>query len=199
MFYHITTYAPHLRRWFSICSENGLQPLNADVSSGAEFLTQYFRKSSCEYSSVNTARSALSSILSAVNRFTSGLLHIKLLKTSRQKSHQQPIQFKAFPHDVSFCVVALIKLYLDKTAALNRDVNSTFFISYASSHKPVSSRTLARWVSAILQKAGIHTKTFKTHSLRSASTSNAFSGGLSLKKNCEGSWMDKYKDVWQIL
>ena len=54
-------YAPHLRRWFSFCSENGLQPLNADVSSGAEFLTQYFRKSSCEYSSVNTARSALSS------------------------------------------------------------------------------------------------------------------------------------------
>ena len=59
-------YVPHLRRWFSFCSENGLQPLNADVSSGAEFLTQYFRKSSCEYSSVNT------SILPAVNRFTFG-------------------------------------------------------------------------------------------------------------------------------
>ena len=65
-------YAPHLRRWFSFCSENGLQPLNADVRSGAEFLTQYFRKSSCEYSSVNTARSALSSILPATNGFTFG-------------------------------------------------------------------------------------------------------------------------------
>ena len=65
-------YAPHLRRWFSFCSENGLQPLNADVTSGAEFLTQYFRKSSCECSSVNTARSAWSSILPAVNGFTSG-------------------------------------------------------------------------------------------------------------------------------
>ena len=31
----------------------------------------------------------------------------KLLKTSRPKSHQQPIQFKAYPHDVSLCVVAL--------------------------------------------------------------------------------------------
>ena len=29
---------------------------------------------------------------------------------------------------------------------------------------------------------GTHTKTFKTHSLRLASTSNAFSGGLSLTK-----------------
>ena len=51
-------YVPHLR-WFSFCSGNRLQPLNADVTSGAEFLTQYFRKPS---SSVNTAHSALSSI-----------------------------------------------------------------------------------------------------------------------------------------
>ena len=65
-------YVPHLRRWFIFCSENGLQPLNVDVSNGAEFLTQYFRKSSCQHSSVNTARSALSSILPEVNGFTFG-------------------------------------------------------------------------------------------------------------------------------
>ena len=57
-----------------------------------------------------------------------------------------------------------------------------FFISYAPPHKPVSSRTLARRVSDILHKAGIHTKTFKSHSLRSALTSNACSGGLSLNE-----------------
>ena len=55
-----------------------------------------------------------------------------------------------------------------------------FFISYAPPYKPVSSRTLAKWVSDILHKAGIHNKTFKSHSLRSASTSDSFSGGLSL-------------------
>ena len=59
-------YAPHLRRWFRFSSENGAEPINADVTSVAEFLTQYFRKSSCEYSPVNTACSALSSILPAV-------------------------------------------------------------------------------------------------------------------------------------
>ena len=104
----------------------------------------------------------------------------KLIKTSLPKSHQQSTEFKAYPHDVSLCVVALFKLYLDKTAVLMYDVNSMFFISYPSPHKPVSSKTLATWVSDILHKAGIHTKTFKSHSLRSASTSNAFSGGLSL-------------------
>ena len=51
----------------------------------------------------------------------------KLLKNLRPKSHQQPTEFKANPHDVSVCVVALIKLYLDKTAALRHDVNSMFF------------------------------------------------------------------------
>ena len=59
-------YAPHLGRWFSFCSEYGLQRLNADVTRGVEILTQNFRKSSCEYSSVNTARSTLSSILPVV-------------------------------------------------------------------------------------------------------------------------------------
>ena len=107
---------------------------------------------------------------------------LKLLKTSRSKSHQQPIEFKAYAHNVSLCVVALIKLYLGKIAARRHDVNFIIFISYASPHKPVPSRTLTRWVSDILQKAGVHTKTFKTHSLRSASTLNAFSGGLSLTK-----------------
>ena len=146
----IKQYAPHLRWWFRFCSENGLQPLNADVTRAAGFLTQYFRKSTCEYSSVNTARSALSSILQVVNGFKFGeqpqvtLLHIssktsleltsnilatmisllsgqrsqtlaslsivcmylnnsgcvfyisKLLKTSCPKSHQQPIEFKAY-------------------------------------------------------------------------------------------------------
>ena len=58
-------YVPHLRRWFSFC-------FNADVTSGAEFLTQHFRKSSYEYSSVNTAHSAFSSVLPSVNGFTSG-------------------------------------------------------------------------------------------------------------------------------
>ena len=104
----------------------------------------------------------------------------KLLKTSHPKFHQPPIKFKAYPQNVSLCVVALIKLYLDKTAALRHDVNSIFFISYIPPHKPVVSRKLARCVSDILHKADIHTKIFKNHSLRSASTSNGFSSDLSL-------------------
>ena len=52
----------------------------------------------------------------------------RLLKTSRPKSHQQVIEINAHPHDISLCAVALIKLYLDKTATLRHDVNSMFFL-----------------------------------------------------------------------
>ena len=104
----------------------------------------------------------------------------KLLKTVYPKPNQQPIEFKTYPNNVLLCVVALIKLFPDKIAALNYDVKFMFFLSYVPPHKPVSSRTFARWVPDILQKAGINTKTFKLHSLFLASTSNAFSGGLSL-------------------
>ena len=62
-------YAPHLRRLLSFCSD-GLDSLNAGVLSGAEFVTRYFRKASCDNSSVNTVYSVLSFVLSAVNGFT---------------------------------------------------------------------------------------------------------------------------------
>ena len=53
--------------WFLY--DNGFrhERVNADVTTGAEFLTQYFRKSSCEYFLANIACSALPSILPAVN------------------------------------------------------------------------------------------------------------------------------------
>ena len=40
-------YVPHLRRLLSFYSD-GLDSLNASLISGAEFLTKYFRRASCE-------------------------------------------------------------------------------------------------------------------------------------------------------
>ena len=68
----VKQYAPHLSRRFRFCSENWLDKLNADVISGAEFLTKYLTKTSCDLYQINTARSPLSSILPAVNGFTFG-------------------------------------------------------------------------------------------------------------------------------
>ena len=46
--------------------------------------------------------------------------------------------------------------------------------------KEVSSSTIARWLKEVLHLAGIDTSIFKAHSYRSASTSAAFSCGISL-------------------
>ena len=47
----------------------------------------------------------------------------------RPKSHQQLTECKAYLHDFTLCLVALIKLYLDKSAALRHDVNSMFLLA----------------------------------------------------------------------
>ena len=65
-------YSHHLKRWFRFCPDKSLDPLNANVSEGAEFLTKYYNTSKCEYSSLYTARSPLSSVLSSSNGNTFG-------------------------------------------------------------------------------------------------------------------------------
>ena len=65
-------YSSHLNRWFKFCSENSIDPCNATISNGAQFLSDYFIKSNCDYSSVNTARSALSAIFSMTEGCTFG-------------------------------------------------------------------------------------------------------------------------------
>ena len=65
-------YSPHIHRWVAYCEAKGLDPYTADFGVGAEFLTQYFHSSPVDYSSLNTARSALSAILQPVNGITFG-------------------------------------------------------------------------------------------------------------------------------
>ena len=65
-------YSPHIQRWCEFCSSRNLDPFNATINDGAEFLTQYFLSSECEYSVINTARSALSSMFSSENGLTFG-------------------------------------------------------------------------------------------------------------------------------
>ena len=106
----------------------------------------------------------------------------KLLKSTRPGFHQHPLEFIAYPTDTLpyLCVVRLIRLYLSKTSTLRKKDDSSFFISYVAPHKPVSPKTIARWVVETLEKSGINTTTFKAHSTRAASTSSARCKGLSL-------------------
>ena len=65
---------------FSSCKN--INPFKACVNDGADFLTEIFHESKCEYSAINTVRSVLSYILLNINGVSFGKKHLvqKLLK-----------------------------------------------------------------------------------------------------------------------
>jgi len=68
-------------------------------------------------------------------------------------------------------------MYLEQspTEALDQ---TGLFLSYIKPHNPISSLSIARWILAMLNLAGLDTDKFKAHSVRSASASAAASAGV---------------------
>ena len=56
----------YITKWLKFCSHNSIDPDSADIESGIEFLTYLF-KLNLGYSVINTARSALSTMIMDVN------------------------------------------------------------------------------------------------------------------------------------
>lgn len=253
-------YLPYVVKWNHYCADKNLDPVNAPVAVGAEFLAMLFRKSKLSYSAMGTARSALSAVIEPVNgipfgkaplirRLLKGMFRerpvfpkysitfdvntvlnfLKLegqtvtlkdlsyktatmlcilsgqraqticafnidhlimeadrcvflintvLKQTRPGFHQQPIEFLSFP-DKGICPVELIKRYLEATQGIRKE-EKQFFISFAEPFRAVKSATLARWIMTTLSNSGIDTSIFKSHSVRSASTSKALKLGMSI-------------------
>ena len=99
-----------------------------------------------------------------------------IMRTTRPGKHMKPIELKTFPANKELCPVSQIR-HLNMTAGI-RGVFIKLFISYTPPHMPVTASTLSRWCRLILQKAGIDS-VFTSHSTRAASTSKAYSMGMS--------------------
>ena len=65
-------YSPHIIRWLEFASLRKINPFDASVNDGAEFLAKLFNESRREYSVMNTARSASSSIFPTINGISFG-------------------------------------------------------------------------------------------------------------------------------
>ena len=63
---------PYIKKWFEYCTDHKLDPVTAPTTSGAEFLADLFYKTKLEYSAMNTARSALSSLIEHTHGLTFG-------------------------------------------------------------------------------------------------------------------------------
>ena len=89
-----------------------------------------------------------------------------------------------FPHNKKLCPVETFRHYLKKTHSVRPTVHCSkpdpLFISYVKPRKAISSATIGRWLRLTIEDAGINTDIFKAHSVRSASTTAAANGSVSL-------------------
>ena len=90
--------------------------------------------------------------------------------TIRTGQALQEFFFPAFPHDLNLCPVQTLRIYEQRTHAME--------IMLTGTHKPVTSSTIARWLSTVLEKSGIDISIFKAHSVRGATATAASAGGI---------------------
>lgn len=103
----------------------------------------------------------------------------QLLKTSKPGKHQGHLEFKSYPVDRRLCVVTCLKYYVELTDPV-RDGHDPFWLSFAKPFKPVSRDTVSRWIKNVMEKAGIDTQVFSSHSTRAAATSAAKANNVSI-------------------
>lgn len=96
-----------------------------------------------------------------------------ILKTSRPGFQQSEISLKAFAPDRRICIVTVLQEYIRRTKDLRGEESFQLLISYQRPFEPVSRDTVSRWVKIVMSEAGIDTRIFTPHSVRSASVSAA--------------------------
>jgi len=101
-----------------------------------------------------------------------------LSKQSRPSRPLKPFKFPSFSSDKRLCPKETLQAYLARTESLRGEGNDKLLLSYVKPHSPISSSSVARWITTLLKSAGIDTDTFKSHSVRSASATAAASAGI---------------------
>ena len=80
-----------------------------------------------------------------------------VLKHTRPGVHQDNIRFQSYIQNKSFCIVLLLREYIDRTSSL-RGQETQLFISTQATFKGVAHATFSRWVKRVADKAGIDVK-----------------------------------------
>lgn len=94
------------------------------------------------------------------------------LKQSKPGKSVPSVVLKRYTLDQKLCVVHTLTEYINRTKTL-RGNNNALFISYLKPHYAVTTSTISRWIRSVMFLAGIDIRKFKSHSVRSASTSKA--------------------------
>lgn len=100
----------------------------------------------------------------------------ELTKTARPGKILQKVKIDKFTNK-NLCPIHTLNSYIENTKNIRK--SNQLLISYKTL-KAVSTSTIARWLKEVLYLSGVDTSIFKAHSYRSASTSTAYSRGISL-------------------
>jgi len=98
------------------------------------------------------------------------------LKTSKVGCKQPCIILKRYSENVKLCVVSTLNEYLIRTSSYRK--YDQLLLSLFSPFVGVSTQTISRWLSSLLEQAGVDTSIYTAHSFRHASTSKACKGGV---------------------
>ena len=91
-----------------------------------------------------------------------------LLKHNRSGDSLSTIILKLFDECKKLCVVRTLKEYVNQTKKLKGE-EKKLLVSFAAPHARISRDTLSRWTLFVLNKAGVDTKKYASHSTRGAS------------------------------
>ena len=113
-------------------------------------------------------------------KFLSDGVEFELTEPTKTQHSGGPKKFfvPSLPDDAILCPVRCLQQYLSVTRS-DRAQQSALLLSMRPPHQPVSSSTVARWVTTVMHKAGVE-ETFSAHSTRGASSTAARTHGVTL-------------------
>lgn len=98
------------------------------------------------------------------------------LKQARPGFNVCTVRFQAYSQDVSLCVCATLRDYMERTKVIRQGIlhgADNLLLSFVRPHKPVGKDTIARWIKMMLRRSGVDTRKFTAGSVRSAAVSKA--------------------------
>ena len=105
----------------------------------------------------------------------------KPTKVTRKGKLRPAITFVPFEENSRLCVCNCIDTYLIRSRSWREDKNQ-LLLSYVKPHKEISAKTVSKWITDILDMAGVDISTFSGHSTRSAASSKAKFCGVPTKE-----------------
>lgn len=103
------------------------------------------------------------------------------LKTTNKGNPNPCLQVPFFNARPAICPASCLNEYIVRTASLRTEAQEFLFITARPPHNTATSATISRWIKSTLSEANVDTTLFTAYSSRHASTTKAFTQGVSLQ------------------